>query len=60
MTAMHWILLSIAVVLVVFDIVLAQTNWLPTISKTAWHFAARHPILPFATGVVCGHLFWQN
>lgn len=60
MTYMHWILIALGAVLIIFDIVLATTNVLPTISETIWLWCAKHPIVPFACGVIAGHLFWQN
>ena len=31
-----------------------------TISEVVWAVSAKHPIIPFALGVVMGHLFWQK
>lgn len=31
-----------------------------TISEVVWEYATSYPIIPFATGVLCGHLFWQT
>jgi hypothetical protein len=31
-----------------------------TISEIIWKAAATRPILPFAMGVLMGHLFWQK
>jgi hypothetical protein len=31
-----------------------------TISEVVLGFARAHPVLPFALGVVCGHLLWPQ
>jgi hypothetical protein len=31
-----------------------------TISEIVWEAATDRPVLPFAIGVVIGHLFWQK
>lgn len=31
-----------------------------TVSEIVWAAVARRPIVPFAAGVLCGHLFWQE
>ena len=45
--------------LVVFDLYMAANN-VPgdTISEVVRSWAARHPVIPFAAGVVMGHFFW--
>jgi hypothetical protein len=58
MTAMHWILVSVTVLVLGFDLVLALTDWMPTISETVWVQIKEHPFVAFAAGVICGHLFW--
>lgn len=30
-----------------------------TISYFVWQTSAKYPVVPFAVGVLCGHLFWQ-
>lgn len=30
-----------------------------TLSENVWRLAPHYPILAFAAGVICGHLFWQ-
>ena len=45
--------------LVVFDVWMAA-NSTPgdTISEVVRSWAQRHPVIPFAAGVVMGHFFW--
>ena len=31
-----------------------------TISELTLGTSLRHPVIPFAVGVVCGHLFWPQ
>ncbi len=56
----HYILIAVAASLIAFDIVVACTGWLPTISEVAWQTAGQHPVVPFLAGVVAGHLWWQK
>ena len=56
----HYILIAVAVLLVAFDIVVATTGIMPTISEVAWGVAGQHPVVPFLAGVVAGHLWWQR
>jgi hypothetical protein len=43
---------------IVYDI-FAGLTWgvEATISRTVWYASKAHPVFPFATGVLCGHLF---
>lgn len=31
-----------------------------TISIQIWGWSSRWPVIPFVSGFVCGHLFWQS
>lgn len=55
------ILVAAVLALIAWDVVVAM-NPTPgdTISEITLAFAMRHPALPFAVGVVCGHLFWPQ
>lgn len=54
-----WILLGVTTAVIVWDILLAT---MPpkgdTISETIQRFGHKHPIIPFAFGVLMGHFFW--
>lgn len=57
------ILLAVTLVLVLWDIwvyVIQPEYGGGTISEVVLGFARRHPVLPFAIGVVCGHLLWPQ
>ena len=56
----HWILIAITAALIAFDIAVACTNSMPTISEVVWQWCGDHPVVPFGAGVLCGHLFWQR
>ena len=52
---------AVAVLLVGFDVWLATRN--PpdaTISRSIADWSLDHPIVPFAVGVVLGHIFWPQ
>lgn len=53
------VLVACVLLLVVFDLYMAANN-VPgdTISEVVRSWAARHPVIPFAAGVVMGHFFW--
>jgi hypothetical protein len=53
------ILVIVAGLLIVWDIYLAAAPPTgDTISEVIRDFAYRHPIIPFAIGVLIGHWFW--
>jgi hypothetical protein len=54
------IIWSVTALLVVWDIIVAS-NGTPgdTISEIMYRQACAHPIIAFALGCVCGHLFWK-
>lgn len=54
-----------SVIIIGFDVIMAlKQNRDPrnfkTISKLVWSASKKYPIVPFAVGILCGHLFWQN
>jgi len=52
-----WILGVIGFALIAWD-VYARAYPGGTVSEVVLGGAMRHPILPFLSGVLCGHLFW--
>jgi hypothetical protein len=61
MNATTWFLTAAVVVFIVYDI-FAAIHWGAdgTISRDILQIAYIHPILPFAIGVLMGHLFWPQ
>ena len=58
---MRPVLLALVGGLVVYEIVtLANEADGDTISELVWAATTRRPVVPFAAGVLCGHLFWQR
>jgi hypothetical protein len=55
------IMVAVIAVLIIWDVYVAA-NPVPgdTISEITLNFARRHPVIPFALGFVCGHLFWPQ
>lgn len=55
------IFMIVAVVLIAGFDVFAFARWGGnfTISTITWNVAQKYPIIPFAVGVLAGHLFWQ-
>lgn len=52
-----WIIIVVAVVLIAWDLY-ARKYPGGTISEVILSGARSHPVLPFLSGVLCGHLFW--
>lgn len=47
--------------LIFYDIWVCTTyDATSTISYVTWTTAKNYPIIPFAAGVLCGHLFWTQ
>ena len=44
--------------LIIYDIIIAVTGGV-TISQVVWSVCNK-PFIPFLTGFLCGHLFWQK
>jgi hypothetical protein len=58
---MKRIFLGLVLLLCVYELVaLGNGQAGDTISEIVWAVTAERPILPFATGVVCGHFFWPK
>lgn len=58
--AIMGVLISI-VGLIIFDIFLVvKKGWKETISFQVYILSRDNPIIPFAIGVVMGHLFWPQ
>jgi uncharacterized membrane protein YuzA (DUF378 family) len=57
----RWLLVGVTAALIVWDIVaVVFGGGSATISDVVLDTAKVYPILPFALGVVCGHLFWPQ
>lgn len=55
------ILISFVIILSMYDIwALIFGGVDATISRIVLSYAKDYPIIPFAFGVVCGHLFWSQ
>ena len=55
------ILIVFVLVLIAWDVYVFLTPGDgDTISEITLGFAMRHPVLPFALGVLCGHLLWPQ
>ncbi len=53
--------LSILAIIIVYDVwTLSARGYNTTISWNLYAMAMRFPIVPFALGIVAGHLFWPN
>lgn len=52
-----WIIILVAVLLIAWDMY-ARAYPGGTISEVILSGARAHPVLPFLSGVLCGHLFW--
>lgn len=61
-TTTVFLMLAAAGVLVSWDIYVAYFNKTPndkdTISGIVFGWARKHPVVPFAFGVLMGHFFW--
>lgn len=55
-----WVLGAAACLLIGWDIYAAMSPVQPTISALTLHYAHRFMIIPFACGVLMGHLFWPQ
>jgi hypothetical protein len=55
------LLIAFTLILIVWDIYAAANSGDgDTISEITLGFARKHPALPFAIGVICGHLLWPQ
>ena len=56
-----FLLFAVLIILGLWDIYAATNMQLgDTISEVVLVAAAQRPIIPFAVGVACGHLFWPQ
>lgn len=54
-----WFIVAVAVVAIAYDVWVCITHGsAATISWTTWKTSQQYPVIPFAIGVLCGHLFW--
>lgn len=64
MTTKYWIALGVFLAFVgvgVWDLVLATDGLRGnTLSELLYGFSREHPIVPFALGILCGHLLWPT
>lgn len=55
------VMIATAALIILWDIYVAvEPTPGDTISEVLLGWAMQHPIIPFAIGVVCGHLFWPQ
>ena len=54
-----WVILGALLVLGIYEVYALAKNQGLTISEITWRLAYRHPLLPFAFGLLAGHFFWQ-
>ena len=55
------ILAAVTLLLIAWDIYVATNKQKgDTISEVVLGFARRHPVIPFALGVLMGHLLWPQ
>lgn len=58
MSLTEWVLLGTVIGLASYDIYIAMTKGvMQTLSVVIWVLSQRYPIIPFAAGILCGHLF---
>lgn len=59
MSITRWFILLVIVGVTIFDIVALLVGGIDaTISVTMYNLSRQYPIIPFALGVIAGHLFW--
>lgn len=54
-----WAIIVITLLLIGWDLYARQADG-GTISEVILTWARAHPAVPYAAGVVCGHLFWPQ
>lgn len=54
---MIWLPLVGLALLVIYEVWAAITHRAPTESEWIWRLTGDHPSIPFALGLLCGHLF---
>ena len=61
MNVTAWLLVAVAGLLILYDIYAAvRWGYDGTISRDMLVASLSHPIIAFAAGVLCGHLFWPQ
>jgi hypothetical protein len=58
-TATGIVLAALVVAVIAWDAVLAVSGS-STISECVWAWSKDTPLIPFATGLLCGHLWWRK
>src|SRR3990172_5387957 len=53
-----WIIIGFVAGVVVIDVILSLTDK-QTISQAVWNASKAYPAIPFAAGIVAGHLFFR-
>jgi hypothetical protein len=54
-------MLAAILAVAIFDLIAgSRANGLETVSEVIWRWSSDYPILPFAIGLVIGHLFWSR
>lgn len=54
------IVMAVIFLLIIYDIyAYSQGGQKATISWLIYDSSHEHPLIPFATGVLCGHFFWN-
>jgi hypothetical protein len=54
------LIVAVVVLGAIYDIIAAVVGGQEsTISVIVWNVSLKHPVIPFAVGVLCGHLFWR-
>ncbi len=55
------VLLIVLLVMIIFDIwVIWYYGTDQSISRVIFELSRAHPVIAFAVGFVCGHIFWRN
>ena len=55
------VIVAVALILAAYEaLVIALGIPQATISEAVWDWSSRYPYLPFAAGILCGHLFWRE
>ena len=60
-TGTKWVVVAVTLLLIAYDVAaLAIGGVDATISRVVLGWSRENPIIPFAVGVVCGHLWWSQ
>lgn len=56
-----WFIVTLIFLCTIYDIYIGVNyGSAATISWVTWTTAKGYPIIPFAAGILCGHLFWSQ